>query len=142
MGSGRIEVICPCCETKLQVDKKTGEVIWKERLAGKFIYSSTTNRNDLKIVKGVGTRTGILVVRPDTYGLQGQVMTAIAPDVPGEDLEKSLLAAANTFRRNSKVHGLHVRNGRQSNTTWETEVAVPDRVRSRGRGTSGRRPRP
>tara|TARA_B100001123_G_C14914219_1_gene869066 strand:+ start:143 stop:433 length:291 start_codon:yes stop_codon:yes gene_type:complete len=33
MGSKKLEVICPCCETKLQVDKKTGEVIWEERKA-------------------------------------------------------------------------------------------------------------
>ena len=26
-----MDVICPCCETKLQVDQKTGEVIWEER---------------------------------------------------------------------------------------------------------------
>ena len=31
MGSKKMEVICPCCETKLQIDKKTGEVIWEER---------------------------------------------------------------------------------------------------------------
>ena len=31
MGSKKIEVICPCCETKLQVDKKTGEIIWEEK---------------------------------------------------------------------------------------------------------------
>lgn len=31
MGSKKLEVICPCCETKLQVDKKTGEVLWEER---------------------------------------------------------------------------------------------------------------
>jgi len=31
MSSGRMEVICPCCETKLQVDKKTGEIIWEEK---------------------------------------------------------------------------------------------------------------
>jgi uncharacterized protein YbaR (Trm112 family) len=24
-------VVCPCCETKLQVDKKTGEIIWEEK---------------------------------------------------------------------------------------------------------------
>ena len=26
-----MEVICPCCEAKLKVDKKTGEVIWEEK---------------------------------------------------------------------------------------------------------------
>ena len=25
------EIICPCCETKLQIDAKTGEVIWEEK---------------------------------------------------------------------------------------------------------------
>ena len=33
MSSGRMEVICPCCETRLQVDKKTGEIIWEEKKA-------------------------------------------------------------------------------------------------------------
>ena len=31
MGSKALAVVCPCCETKLQVDKKTGEVIWEEK---------------------------------------------------------------------------------------------------------------
>ena len=31
MGSGIMEIICPCCETRLKVDKKTCEVIWEER---------------------------------------------------------------------------------------------------------------
>ena len=30
------EIICPCCETKLQVDAKTGEVIWTEKKAKEF----------------------------------------------------------------------------------------------------------
>ncbi len=29
----KLAVICPCCETKLQVDGKTGEIIWEERKA-------------------------------------------------------------------------------------------------------------
>ena len=31
MSSDRLEVLCPCCETKLKVDKFTGEVIWEEK---------------------------------------------------------------------------------------------------------------
>ncbi len=31
MGSKKLEVVCPCCETKLKIDKKTGEVIWEEK---------------------------------------------------------------------------------------------------------------
>jgi len=28
--SQNLEIICPCCESKLHVDSKTGEVIWKD----------------------------------------------------------------------------------------------------------------
>ena len=33
MSSGKMEVVCPCCETRLRVDKKTGEIIWEEKKA-------------------------------------------------------------------------------------------------------------
>ena len=47
MGSKKLEVICPCCETKLQVDKKTGEIIWEERKA-KPVPSLTDMVKDLE----------------------------------------------------------------------------------------------
>ena len=28
--SSNLQITCPCCEAKLQVDQKTGEVVWKE----------------------------------------------------------------------------------------------------------------
>ena len=46
MGSKKLEVICPCCETKLQIDKKTGEVIWEEKKE-KSIPSLSDMVNDL-----------------------------------------------------------------------------------------------
>ena len=30
MAGNNLEIICPCCESKLRVDQKTGEVIWKD----------------------------------------------------------------------------------------------------------------
>lgn len=30
MSSNSIDTVCPCCETKLKIDVKTGEVIWQE----------------------------------------------------------------------------------------------------------------
>ena len=33
MATAKVEVICPCCETKLLVDVKTGDVIWEEKKA-------------------------------------------------------------------------------------------------------------
>jgi uncharacterized Zn finger protein (UPF0148 family) len=31
MGYKKLDVVCPCCETKLTVDQKTGEVIWEAK---------------------------------------------------------------------------------------------------------------
>ena len=36
MGSHQIDITCPCCETKLQIDVKTGEVVWQEKKAKEF----------------------------------------------------------------------------------------------------------
>ena len=121
-----------------QLKKKLSGVIWGEELAGKFIYSSTTNPADLKIVPGAQSKTGFLVIKPDVFGLKGQLIKAIDPGVSSDDLKRSLSSAASTFTRNSKTHGLHVRNGRQSGKLWKTEVPVPTRVRAPGRARSPR----
>tara|TARA_B100000686_G_scaffold272172_1_gene289178 strand:- start:1629 stop:1919 length:291 start_codon:yes stop_codon:yes gene_type:complete len=36
MSSNHHEIICPCCDTKLQIDIKTGEVMWQEKKAKEF----------------------------------------------------------------------------------------------------------
>ena len=46
MVSKKLELVCPCCETRLQVDKKTGEVIWEEKKE-KPISSLADMVNDL-----------------------------------------------------------------------------------------------
>ncbi len=121
------------------LNEKLSGVIWDEELAGRFIYASTTNPDDLKIVSGAKGKTGVLVIEPDTYGMQGRLLETIAPNISSVDLKQRLSHASNTFTRNPKRHGLHVRNGRRSGKRWQTEVTVPDRVRSRNRGAQGRR---
>lgn len=117
-----------------QMNKKLSSVIWDEELAGKFIYASTTNPDDLGNVSGTKTKNGILVIKPDPYGLKGQVIKVINRDISEKELKNALSHAANAFTRDSKIHGQHVRNGRQSGKIWKTEVQVPDRVRTRRPG--------
>lgn len=112
------------------LNKKLSHVIWGEDLVGKFIFASTTNPDDLKIVSGVKSESGILVIEPDAYGMKGRLINAIDADVSSDELKKSLSHAAATFTRNSKSHGSHVRYGRRFGEIWKTEVPVPD-LRSR-----------
>lgn len=50
MDSGKIEIVCPCCETKLQVDVKTEEIIWQEKKAKVFgsMSDMVKNLDDLR----------------------------------------------------------------------------------------------
>ena len=43
--SSKLEVTCPCCDTKLQVDRKTGEVLWKEEKKKEFASLSDMVKN-------------------------------------------------------------------------------------------------
>jgi hypothetical protein len=115
------------------LNQKLSAVIWDEQLAGKFIYASTTNSADLKAVPGAGFQSGFLVIKPDAFGIKGQLIKIISPEVSDEQLKQALLTAANTYTRISKTHGLHVRNGRQTGTIWKTEVPVPTRRRAPAR---------
>jgi hypothetical protein len=34
--SSNLEITCPCCDSKLRIDQKTGEVLWKEEKKKEF----------------------------------------------------------------------------------------------------------
>lgn len=135
-GLPSIVVVGKTQEEVDRLNKKLSDVIWDEELAGKFIFASTTNLNDLKIVSGVKSNTGILVIEPDAYGMKGRLIKAIDAGVSSNDLKSTLSNAADTFNRNLKSHGSHVRYGRRNGETWKTEVPVPERRRSTFRGSN------
>jgi hypothetical protein len=115
---------------KNQLDKlkrTLAPVAIEKDLAGKFIYASTTQANDLKLIKDVDkTDSGYFVVRPDEYGLAGILEHKIPADSEANQLRTALLKIANQVNRKSKDHHRHVRKGRQFDKSWETEIPVTD----------------
>jgi hypothetical protein len=122
-----------------RLKKKLSAVAWDKELIGKFIYSSTSNLKDVKIISGAKSKTGILVFAPSEYGLKGTMITAISSDVSTSDLKKALILAAKNFTRRSRSHGSHVQYGRRTGKNWKTEVPVPDRASRRSRSRRGGR---
>jgi len=49
MSSNSIDAVCPCCETKLKIDVKTGEIIWREEKPKPSVSLSD-------MVKGLGAQ--------------------------------------------------------------------------------------
>jgi hypothetical protein len=106
--------------------KKLASAVWDEKLIGKFVCASTTEFGDLKTVAGAKASTGFLVIEPDRYGKKGKLITAIAANKSVDEIKASLLAAADSFKRNSKTHRSHIRFGRLYGEKWETKIPVPD----------------
>ena len=113
------------------LSRKLNEVIWDEKLVGKFIYAITSAADELKVVDGARFANGILVVAPGTYGLKGKLLTKVDAAAKAKKIEAALLATVESYQRTAKTHGTHVRKGRRNGDTWETEVPVPVRRRRR-----------
>ena len=113
------------------LSSKLSEVIWGENLAGKFIYATTNEANDLEAIDGAKLATGILVIAPDKYGLKGKLLNKIDANASAKKVEAQLLDTVKSFQRQAKTHGNHVRMGRRNIDTWETEVPVSKRQRRR-----------
>lgn len=107
------------------------KVIWRENLAGKFIYATTSKAIDLEAIDDAKFATGILVIKPDKYGLKGKLLNKIGANASVKKVETTLLDTVKSFQRTAKTHGNHVRMGRRNGDTWETEVPVPKRQRRR-----------
>ena len=123
---------------------------YSEELAGKFVYSTTTEPSMLNSVANYSGQPGILLIEPGEYGLDGKLVQYFSPSTKTSVIEKALINYANSAGKITKEHSSHVRTGRREGVTWETEIPVEDRnslqaqqrsSRPSGRGSPrGRRP--
>lgn len=109
-----------------QLNSKLAPLAFDESLAGKFGYASALAGKELDAIVGYDQQTGILIVRPGEYGMDGTLEKAFATDVDLEELRTFLIEFANSASKDSKQHNQHVRNGRRLDKNWETEIPVTD----------------
>ena len=134
-----------------ELQDKLSPLALDEQLAGKFVYASSKDPAELKIVKGYDGKAGFVMIKPGEFGIDGEMISMFAPSVDSEVLKKALVDYANGTEKVVKVHRDHVREGNRSGKNWETEIPVTDpgslkamernqnqRGRGDGRGSSGR----
>jgi len=113
---------------RIELRKQMLPHAWNDQTAGQFIFASTTVDADLRAITGLpaDTKRGVYVVEPDTYGVNGKVLTKIDA---GDDSAKSHLQdVLARFEAPVKNHRQHVRNGFELGLKWETAIPVTDRM--------------
>lgn len=110
-----------------ELKSKVSPFAWEDELMGMFVFSSTTDRQELDVIEGLGkSQAGFAIVAPDDYGQKARLITQLDSTVTVEQLRGALANAAHEFVRPDKSHNQHVRNGRRNGVEWETEIPVTD----------------
>lgn len=124
------------CES---LKKKLAPLALDSELAGKFVYGSTADFEELKDVKKVQAEEyGYLLVAPDQYGTSGEKKQQLAVDISANDLKKALGKIAGNESKVKKQHNRHVREGNRNGIEWKTEIPVEDRNSLRAMQRRGR----
>ena len=117
-----------------QLKRQIAPLAFDKSLAGKFVYASATSGDDLNSVVGYESQSGILLIRPGEYGIEGKLEKVFAADISNNELQSELLRYANSFEKAPKRHHQHVRKGRDAGKTWKTEIPVTDPMSLRAMG--------
>lgn len=99
---------------------------YSKKLAGKFVYSTTSDPSMLKAVKGYSGQSGILLVEPGEYGIDGNLIKYFSPSTQSDVIEKALNDYANGVGKVVKNHSAHVRTGMREGKIWKTEIPIED----------------
>ena len=112
--------------TLAEVDSTLLPLAWSEEFAGQFVFSSTTDRKDLRPLAGAGDTSAILIIEPGTFGVSGRVMAELDAGASGKEIQQALATALKDFTPQVKSHNSHIQTGYNLGIEWETVVPESD----------------
>ncbi len=128
------------------MQSKLAPLAFSKELAGKFVYASTTDFDELEIVKGYQGKTGFAVIQPGQYGVDGELIKMLPFEIDSGDLKSAMINLVDGTKKVVKSHRDHVRKGNSTGQRWETEIPVTDpnsvRAMERNQSQQGRGSRP
>ena len=99
---------------------------WSEEFIGRFHYAAVLDRSELEMVEGLPKGDALLLIEPDTYGLEGEVLADLDLDARAKALQAFFAEGIEAYEPVTKDPRAHVRNGRRSGKSWESELEVTD----------------
>lgn len=125
-----------------------------ERVVGRFHFDFDETTDWHKQIKGLKAESGIVVIRPGEFGMDGTVMSQLPLDTNSSEIVSTLLTANSEFAKTTKkkVYSSHVSKGTRLGVYFESVVPygedrdgdgkIDHRGPPRRGGASGRRPAP
>lgn len=96
--------------------RRLRNVAWSQEMIGRFQYDFETDLKKLeKPLSLKGAKPGIYIIKPDTFGLDGEVMACLPLDVELPALNAAMHQGNTQFSRTTKkkVYSTHVAEGRR-----------------------------
>jgi hypothetical protein len=113
-------------------------LVWSEQFAGQFSYGTTSKVAELKTVTARTIDEGIIVVKPEAFGVGGATLAEFNIDAKPEDIKTKLSAILANYKPEVLDYNTHISLGAGLGVEWKTKIPVTDeqslRAKERFRG--------
>jgi len=92
-------------------------MVWSDDMVGRFQYDFETDMKKLEAPLALKkAEPGIYIIKPDTFGLDGEVMASLPLDVQLPALKAAMVQGNTQFARSTKkkIYSTHVADGRRA----------------------------
>jgi hypothetical protein len=114
-------------ESLRKIEKSLARHAWSKNFIGAYHYSSSNKKQAAELIGGLTIDTGIVIVQPDQFGLEGTVLASHAVGDTRKPLDETLQDGLNRFDREGAAPTReHVRSGKQAGVHWETATPITD----------------
>jgi len=108
------------------INSKLQPLVWDTSVIGQFMYASTTEIAELKVLIGKDKSPGIFVVEPDEFGVSGNITRHVNLNAGSEDILTAIKSGLKAFTPFTKDHRRHIANGYTFGIEWETVIPESD----------------
>ncbi len=109
-----------------EAGKRMRAIAWSDEMIGRFQYDFETDLRILeKPLAQKKAKPGIYVIKPDTFGLDGEVMAVLPLESKLPDIKSAMVQGNKQFARTTKkkVYSTHVADGRKEGK--RIQMAMP-----------------
>ncbi|MHB2021087.1 MAG: hypothetical protein ACYCW6_29475 [Candidatus Xenobia bacterium] len=100
---------------------RVASLVWSDAIIGRAIYAVASGTDSMSAISGAAGKTGLLVVKPDVYGLKGTLVAAVSPSRPDQ-----LAVALSDALPQRDMAREHIAEGRAQGIRWHFEIPVTD----------------